>query len=198
MLAIGRCPASTVPNHQGNLSSPTRSRRRPTTSLFTRGHRDDQCGIGSCLGFDRPEPARGLCRQLRDQARSCLRPRLPAKVSPAPQAPAKVMPARPGSEQDRSGAPGSEQDHAGTPGPEQDRSGALGSGQDRAGAPGSGQDRAGAPGSGQVRAVLLPPKRRPSMSRRLYPKLRTRPWASIDRLNDSLAGFAANRSLRLA
>ena len=31
----------------------------PTNSLFTRGHRDDQCGISSCLESYRPEPARG-------------------------------------------------------------------------------------------------------------------------------------------
>ena len=33
VLAIGRCAASAVPSHQGILSLPTRSRRRPTTSL---------------------------------------------------------------------------------------------------------------------------------------------------------------------
>ena len=35
VLAIGRCPASAVPNHQGTVSSSTRSRHRPITSLFT-------------------------------------------------------------------------------------------------------------------------------------------------------------------
>ena len=53
MLAIGRGPASAVPTHQGIVSLPTRSRRRPTTSTLHRGHRDDQCGSSSC-----PEPAR--------------------------------------------------------------------------------------------------------------------------------------------
>ena len=102
-VAIGRCPASAVPNHQGNISSPTRSRSRPTTSLFTRGHRDDQCGISSCLGSVRPKPARGLSGgsgtrqgsipQPRRLARFRPRLRRPAKVMPAAQAPSKVAPA---------------------------------------------------------------------------------------------------------
>ena len=42
VLVTGRCHASTVPSRQGIVSASTRSRRRPTTLLLIRGHRDDQ------------------------------------------------------------------------------------------------------------------------------------------------------------
>jgi hypothetical protein len=124
VLAFGRFPTSAVPNHQGNVSSPTRSRRRPTSSLFTRGHRDDQCGISSCLGIVWPEPAR----------------------------PRQGVASTPGARQGYAGAASSSQDPSGAPGPGQDLTGSSGSGQDLAGSSGSEQDCSGSSSSEQDHA----------------------------------------------
>jgi len=168
VLAIGRCPTSAVPNHQGNVSSPTRSRRRPTSSLFTRGHRDDQCGISSCLGIVWPEPARGLPNSTRPRQGVAGAPGSGQGLTGAPgsgqglagsSGACQDLAGSPGACQDLAGAPGSEQDLAGSSGSEQDCSGSLRSEQDLAGSSGSEQDCsgslrseqgfAGAPGSEQ-------------------------------------------------
>jgi hypothetical protein len=88
---IGRAEPS------GDLSSPTRSRRGPTNSLFTRGHRDDQCGTSSCLGPDWPKPASGISSRSRSWQ------------SLAPSSSTGQSFARaPGTEQGFTGGPGSE------------------------------------------------------------------------------------------
>jgi hypothetical protein len=151
VLAFGRCPTSAVPNHQGNVSSPTRSRRRPTSSLFTRGHRDDQCGISSCLGIVWPEPARDLPNSTRPRQGFAGAPGTGQSAAGAPgsgQDPAGSS----GAQQDCSGSSGSEQDHAGSSGSEQDHAGSSGSEQDHAGSSGSEQDHAGSSRSEQDHA----------------------------------------------
>src|SRR5215469_15055219 len=77
VLAIGRCPASAVPNHQGIVSSPTRSRHRPTTSLFT----EDIAMISAALV---------LALSLTGQSAQGALPAAqgPGKVLPQAQAPA--------------------------------------------------------------------------------------------------------------
>ena len=174
VLAIGRCPASAVPNHQGIVSSPTRSRRRPTTSLFTRGHRDDQCGSSSCLepvwteparAYPRSRPRQGLPpaqapakfrRLLRLRAR-LLRLLRPRQDRPGSQAPTKVSPGpRPRARSPRllrlpARCRRLLRPRARSPRPLAPRRSrpAPGSDQDRPGSLRPQQDRARAPGSGQ-------------------------------------------------
>ena len=93
VLAIGRCPASAVPNHQGIVSSPTRSRHRPTTSLFTEDiAMTSAVFVIFALGLSGQSVQEAL-PAAQGPVRSCPRPRPPPR-SPRPQAPAKIARAR--------------------------------------------------------------------------------------------------------
>ena len=106
LSSIGRA------DHQGIVSSPTRSRRRPTTSLFTEDiamtsavlidslepHGTEPSGPVSCSpgpGQGRPgSPGPGQGRPgPAGPAKVAPAPQAPAKIAPAPQAPAKIAPA---------------------------------------------------------------------------------------------------------
>jgi hypothetical protein len=89
LSSIGRA------DHQGNVSSPTRSRRRPTSSTLHRGHRDDQCGSRCCPESHGTKPARRLSRGS-GSGQGC--------------------PGSPGSGQGCPGSPGSGQGCSGSPG----------------------------------------------------------------------------------
>jgi hypothetical protein len=179
VLAFGRCPTSAVPNHQGNVNSPTRSRRRPTSSLFTRGHRDDQCGISSCLGIVWPEPP--IRRQgIAGGPGTC------EGFAGAPGS-SQSLAGSSSSEQDCSGSSGSEQDYAGAPGSGENHAGSSGSGQDLAGSSGSEQGLAGAPGSGQGLARAPGPEQGFRAILITLAKWRTEFVGSVSRVPDTLA-----------
>ena len=93
VLAIGRCPASAVPSHQGIVCSPTRSRRRPTTSSLI-----EDIAMTSAvliLAYERLGLRRSWLPYASAQAPSKVRrlPRPSPRSLPAPQAPAKALPA---------------------------------------------------------------------------------------------------------
>src|SRR3954466_10666198 len=92
VLAIGRCPASAVPTIRGIVSSPTRSRRRPTTSLFTEDIAMTSAVLMIALGLTGQSP-QGPYPAAQAPAKVAPAPQAPAKVAPAPQAPAKIAPA---------------------------------------------------------------------------------------------------------
>src|SRR4051812_2510513 len=91
VLAIGRCPASAVPTIRGIVSLPTRSRRRPTTSLFTEDIAMTSAVLAIALSLTGQSPQAYPAAQA--PAKVAPAPQAPAKVAPAPQAPSKIAPA---------------------------------------------------------------------------------------------------------
>ncbi len=110
VLAIGRCPASAVPSHQGILYTPTRSRRRPTTSSITEDIAMTSAvlvlalsasGLGHHSAYPSAQyPSKALpaaqaptkCPPVPCKVAPAPCPPAPPKIAPCPQAPGKVAP----------------------------------------------------------------------------------------------------------
>ena len=91
MLAIGRCPASAVPNHQGIITHDSIETSTDNLSLH-RGHRDDQCGT-CCLTLSVSGQSQQAWPAAQGPGKVLPQAQAPSKIAPAPQAPAKIAPA---------------------------------------------------------------------------------------------------------
>jgi hypothetical protein len=90
VLAIGRCLKSTVPSHQGIVCSPTRSRRRPTTSSIIEDIA--MTSLITMIALSAAGLGHGYASaQAPSKCAPC--PQAPSKCAPCPQAPTKCMPA---------------------------------------------------------------------------------------------------------